>query len=98
MHTLRLKYVLRVTVHLQYFIALKLMKEGGTDAMIKYDQYFHQMHIFIKIANPLLIILRMVNLNQPHTDKLGFMILMFDYRIRMSMPELNYEDHPLPVT
>ena len=66
--------------------------------MIKYDQYFHQMHIFIKIAKPHLIILRMVNSNQTHTDKLGFMILVFDYHIRMSMPELNDEDYPLPVT
>ena len=55
------------------------------------------MHIFIKIANPLLIILRMVNLNQPHMEKLGFMILMFDYHIRMSMPELNDEDYFPPV-
>ena len=31
-------------------------------------------------------------------DKLWFMVLMVDDHIRMSMPELNYEDYFPPVT
>ena len=40
----------------------------------------------------------MANSNQPHTDKLRFMVLTVDYQIRMSMPELNDEDYFTPVT
>ena len=65
--------------------------------MIKYNQYFNQSHIFIKIAKPLLIILSMATSNQPHMYKLRFMVLMVDYHIRMSMPELNGEDCFPPV-
>ena len=50
------------------------------------------------MPNPLLIILRMANSNQPHMDKLRFMVLMVDYYIRMSMPELNDEYYFPPVT
>ena len=48
-------------MHLQDFIELKFSKEEGTVAMIKYDQSFHQRHIFIKMENPLLILLRMAD-------------------------------------
>ena len=85
MRTLRPKNALRATVHLQEFIGLKLRKEEGTSAMIKDDQYFHQMHIFIKKAKPLLILLRMSDSNQTHMDKLLFMVLMVDDHIMMSM-------------
>ena len=68
--------------------------------MIKYDKYFHQRHIFIKVAKSLLIILRMADSNQPHIlrmayskqphmDKLRFMVLMVYNRISMSMPDIN---------
>ena len=67
------------------------MKEEGPVAMIKDDQSIHQSHIFIKMANPILIILSMANSNQPHIDKLGSMVLMVDDNIRMSMPDLTYE-------
>ena len=96
--TLRPKNSLRVTVHLQDFITLKLRKEEGTVAMIKGDQSFHQRHIFIKITKPLLILLRMADSNQPHMDKLRFMVLMIYYHIRISMSELNDEEYFLPVT
>ena len=49
------------------------------------------------MENPLLIILRMADSNQPHTDKLRFMVLMVDYHITISMPDLNDEDYLLPV-
>ena len=91
MRTFCLKNALRGTVNLQEFIALKLSKEEGTVAMIKYEKSFHKRHIFIKMAKPILIILRMANSNQPHMDKLRFMVLMVDDHIRMSMYELNYE-------
>ena len=97
MRTLRLKNALRVTVNLQKFTALKLRKEEVTDVMIKYDQSFHKSYIFIKIAKPLLIILRMANSNHPHMDKLRFMVLMFDDHIRISMPKLNDEYYFPPV-
>ena len=58
--------------------------------MIKVDQYFHQSHIFIKTAKPLLVLLRMADSNQPHMEKLRFMVLMVDDHIRMSMSEINY--------
>ena len=57
--------------------------------MIKDDKSFHQSHIFIKMAKPLLILLRMAASNQPHMDKLQFMVLMVDDHIRISMPEIN---------
>ena len=93
MHTLRLKNALRETVNLQEFILLKLVKEEGTFAMIKVDQSFHQRHIFIKMEKPLLILLNMDNSNQPHTDKLQFVVLLVHYHIRISMPKLNDEDY-----
>ena len=66
--------------------------------MVKGDQSFHQRHIFIKMANPILILLRMADSNHPHVDKLWFMVLMVDDHIRMSMSELNDEDYFLRVT
>ena len=57
--------------------------------MIKGNKYFHQRHIFIKMENPLLILLRMANSNHPHMEKPRFMVLMADDHIRMSMSELN---------
>ena len=95
--TLRLKNTLRETVHLQEFVALKFIKEEGNFSMIKDGQHFHQMHIFIKIAKPLLILLRITNSNQSHMDKIQFILLMFDDHIRMSMSELNNEDYFSPV-
>ena len=59
--------------------------------MIKYYKSFHQRHILIKISKPLLILLRMYDSNQPHMDKLRFMVLMIDYHIRIAMSELNVE-------
>ena len=50
------------------------------------------------MANPLLILLRMADSNQPHMDKLSFMVLMVNDRIRMSMSELNDEYYFTPVT
>ena len=91
MRTLRLKNALRVTVHLQEFISLKLRKEEGTFTMIKSDKLFHQRHIFIKMAKRILIFLRMADSNQAHMDKLWFMVLMVDYHIRMPMSMLNDE-------
>ena len=85
-------------MHLQDFIALKLRKEEGTVATIKGNQSFHQRQIFIKMAKPLLILLRMADSNQTHMDKLRFMVLMVDEHIRMSMSELNDEDYFTPVT
>ena len=79
-------------MHLQDFIALELMKEGGYVAMIKYDQSFHQRHIFIKMANPLLCLLRIADLNQPHMDKSRFVVFVVYDHIRMSMSELNDDD------
>ena len=77
-------------MHLQEFIALKLSKEEGTVAKIKYDQSFHQRRIFIKTAKPLLILLSMADSNQTHMYKLWCMVLMVDDHIRMYMSELNY--------
>ena len=76
-------------MHLQECIALKLRKEEVTAVMIKDDQSFNQRYIFIKMAKPPFIILRMDDSNQPHMDKLLFMVLMFDDHIRISMPKLN---------
>ena len=59
--TLRLKNALRATLHLQDFIALKLRKEEGTVAMIKDNKPFHLRKILIKLANPILILLRMAD-------------------------------------
>ena len=87
--TLRLKNAQRGTVHLWECIVLKLSKEEVSATMIKYNQSFHQRHIFIKISKPLLILLRMFDLNHPHMDNLRFMVLMVDDHIRMSMTELN---------
>ena len=64
--------------------------------MIKYDQSFHQRHVFIKMANTILILLNTDYSNQPHMDKLQFMVLVVDYHIRMYMIELNDEDHLPP--
>ena len=84
-------------MYLQDFIALKLKKEEGTVAMIKEYQYFHQRHIFIKMEKPILILLGVADSNQPHTEKLRFIVLMVDYHIRMSMTDLNDEDYFPPV-
>ena len=97
MRTLCLKNALRETLHLQEFISLESRKEEGTVSTIKGDQSFHQRHIFIKMAKPLLILLRMADSNQPHMDKLWFMVLMVDDHIRMSMSELNDEDYFPPI-
>ena len=51
----------------------------------------------MKMENPLLIILRMADSNQPHTDKLRFMVLMVDYHITISIPDLNDEDYFPPI-
>ena len=59
--------------------------------MIKNDQYFRQMKILIKKAKHILILLRVADSNQPHMDKLRFMVLMFDDHISIYMPDLNYE-------
>ena len=64
--------------------------------MIDDYQSFNNRKILIKMAKPLLIILRMANSNRPHTEKLRFMVLMVDDQIRMSMTELNEEDTPPP--
>ena len=80
------------------FISLKLRKEEITVSMIKDDQYFHQRRILIKMTNRLLILLRMDDSNQPHMYKHWYMIPMVDNNIRISMPELNYEDYFPPVT
>ena len=98
MPTLRLKNSLRGTVHLQEFIALKLRKEEGNVAIIKEHKSFHQRQILIKMAKPLLILLRMVNSNQPQIDKIRLMVIMVDYHIRMSMLDLKDEDYFNPVT
>ena len=50
------------------------------------------------MAKPLLVILRMADSNQPHMDKLRFMVLMVDDHIRMSMSDINDEDYFPPVT
>ena len=49
------------------------------------------------MAKSLLILLRMIDSNQPHMDKLRFRVLMVDDHIRTSMPELNDEDYFPPV-
>ena len=92
MNNLKLKDALKVTVHLQEFIYLKLNKEEGNIALMKDDHYFHQRQIFTKMANPLLILLMMANSNHPLLDNLRFMVIMVDDNTRMSMPELNDED------
>ena len=84
-------------MHLQEFIALKLSKEEGNAEMITYYQSFHQRHIFIKMAKPLLMLLSMADSNQPHMYKLRFMILIVYDHIRMYMLELNDEDFVPPV-
>ena len=66
--------------------------------MIKDDKSFHQRHIFIKMAKPLLILLKMADSNQPHMENLWFMAIMVDDHIRMSIPELNNEYYFPPVT
>ena len=93
MCTLRLKNALRGAVHFQEFIALKLSKKEGTVAMIKDNQYFHQRHILIKTTKTFLILLRMVDSNQPHMDKLRSMVLMVDDHMRMYMPDINDKYH-----
>ena len=66
--------------------------------MIKYDQSFHQSNIFIKMVKPLLVIIRIAGSNQPHMDKIWFVVLVVYDRIRMYMIELNDEDYSPPVT
>ena len=66
--------------------------------MIKGDHNFQQRHIFIKMAEPLLIFLSMADSKQPHMYKLRFMVLMVDDHIRISMPDINDEDYFPPVT
>ena len=85
-------------MHLQELIALELVKEEVTVAIIKSDHSFHQRHIFIKMANHLLILLMMAQSNKPHMNKLRFMVPMVDDHRRMSMPEINNEDYFPPVT
>ena len=70
------------------------MKEEGNVATIKEDQTFHQSHIFIKKSNPLLVLLRMTDSKQPHTDKLWFMVLIVDDHIRMFLTEPNDYNYP----
>ena len=50
------------------------------------------------MAKPILILLRVADSNQPHTDKLRLMVLMVDYNIRISITELNDEEYFSPVT
>ena len=85
-------------MHLQEFIVFKLRKEEESVEMIKYDQYFHQRQIFIKMAKHLLIILRMDESNQTHMDKLRSVVLIVDDHIRISVPDINEEDYLPPVT
>ena len=66
--------------------------------MIKHDKYFHQRKIFIKMVKPLLILLSMDYANQPHMDKIRFMVIMVGDNIRKYMPEINDEDYFHPVT
>ena len=75
-----------------------MSKEEVTIEMMQYDQLLHHRHIFIKMKNPLLILLSMSGSNQTHMDQLRFMVLMVDYHIRMSMPDINDEDYFPPVT
>ena len=96
--TLCQEYILKGTVHLQEFIVSNMRKEEGTVEIIKDSQLFHQRHIFIKIENTLLIILRMADSNQPHMEKIWSMVIMVDDHIRMSMPELNDEYYLTSVT
>ena len=98
MRTLRLKNVLRGTASLHDFISLNLSKEEGTVAMIKYYQSFIQRNIFIKMEKTLLILLRMVDSNHLHMEKLQFMVLMVDDHIRMSISDINDEEYFTPVT
>ena len=49
------------------------------------------------MTKPIPILLRMANSNQPHMDKLRFMVLMVNDHISMSIPELNDEDYFPPV-
>ena len=50
------------------------------------------------MSKPILILLRMAESNQPHMDKLRFMVLMDYDHTRMSMSEINDEYCPPPVT
>ena len=45
------------------------------------------------MEKPLFILLRIADSNQPHIDKLWFVVLIVDDHIRIYMPELNYEDY-----
>ena len=58
-------------MNVQEVIVLKLRKEEGTDEIMKGNQSFHQRHNLIKMANPLLIILMITDLNQPHMERSG---------------------------
>ena len=100
-HILQLKDALRVTVHFQYFIALKWSKEEITVATIKDDQSFHQRNILIKMAKSLLVLLKVANSNQPHMYKFRFIVLTFCFNIKGSLLKLLctlarlYEGNPL---
>ena len=83
-------------MHLQEFIVFKLRKEEGAVEMIKYDQYFHQRQIFIKMAKHLVIILKMDDSNQTHMNKLRSVVLIVDDHIRIYMPDINDEDYTNP--
>ena len=50
------------------------------------------------MAKPLLVIIRIAGSNQPHMDKIWFVVLVVYDRIRMYMIELNDEDYSPPVT
>ena len=89
MSALRLKDSMMGTVHLREFIALNWKKQQGTFAMIKDDKYFHQKNIWIKMAKPILVLLRIADSNHPHMDKLRIMVLMIDDNIRIFMLDLN---------
>ena len=94
---LLLKNALMGTVHLQEFIALKLRKEEGTVAMKKRRSILSSKANLHKMEKPLLILMRMVDSNQPHMDKLRFMVLMVDYHIRMSTPKLENKNYFPPI-
>ena len=64
--------------------------------MTKGHKYFHQKNIRIKMAKPLLILLKMTDSNHPHMDKIRFMVLMVDDHIRIFMLDINDEDYPPP--
>ena len=64
--------------------------------MNKEDKYFLKRHILIKMAKALLILLMMADSNQPHMDKIRFMVLIFDDHIIIYMSQLKDEDYCPP--